>query len=187
MRDLFHDMEGRTARATAIGRHLAVTTRGPVLWLTLCGALLVAAILAGTIMMVGEFRERALSNSERELENTVLLLTRHFDQQFEDSETIAADVIAQTAISSIASPEAFRERMSSPRRTRDLELQGRRAVLSRRYLHLRFERRHDQLVETVAGSGRQHFGPSLFQDFQVRPAITIGSERGGSRALSPAI
>ena len=50
-------------------------------------------------MMVGEFRERALANSERELENTVLLLTRHFDQQFEDTEVIAADVIAQMQVS----------------------------------------------------------------------------------------
>ncbi len=40
--------------------------------------------MVGTMMMVGEFRERALSNHERELENTVLLLTRHYDQQFED-------------------------------------------------------------------------------------------------------
>ena len=75
--------------------------RGPVLWLTLCGGLLVAAIFAGTIMMVDEFRERALVNSERELENTVLLLARHFDQQFEDSEIIASDVIAQMQISEI--------------------------------------------------------------------------------------
>lgn len=63
---------------------VAAALRGPVLWLTVCGALLVAAIFAGTIMMIGEFRERALVNSERELENTVLLLARHFDQQFED-------------------------------------------------------------------------------------------------------
>ena len=84
-----------------------------MLWLTLCGGLLVAAIFVGTIMMVGEFRERALVNSERELENTVLLLTRHFDQQFEDSDTIAADVIARLRISGIASPEIFRERMAS--------------------------------------------------------------------------
>ena len=97
-------------------------------------------------MMVGEFRERALANSERELENTVLLLTRHFDQQFEDSDTIAADVISRTAISSIASPETFRERMSSLDGPRDPAVQSRRAVLSRRHLHLRFERRDDQLV-----------------------------------------
>ena len=88
--------------------------RGPVLWLTLCGGLLVAAIFAGTIMMIDEFRERALSNSERELENTVMLLARHFEQQFDDSETVAADVITQMQISDTTSPEIFRERMSTP-------------------------------------------------------------------------
>ncbi|MDE5442271.1 EAL domain-containing protein [Bradyrhizobium sp. CSA207] len=90
-----------------------LSRRGPVLWLTLSGALLVAGIFIATILTVGEFRERALVNSERELENTVLLLTRHFDQQFEDSEIVAADLIAQMNLSDIASPEMFNERMSS--------------------------------------------------------------------------
>src|SRR4030088_1535846 len=113
MRNPFSDIRGLMSQATAIGRGRTATDRGPVLWLALCGGLLVAAIFIGTIMMVGEFRERALANSERELQNTVLLLTRHFDQQFEDSETIATDVISQLRISGIASPEMFRERMSS--------------------------------------------------------------------------
>ena len=78
MRSLFQHLQGMKARTTATGRHLAATIRGPVLWLTLCAGLLVAAIFVGTIMMAGEFRERALVNSERELENTVLLLARHF-------------------------------------------------------------------------------------------------------------
>src|SRR5437867_12622618 len=108
MRDPLYNILGTRSRATIIGRSLAATIRGPVLWLTVCGGLLVAAIFAGTIMMVGEFRERALVNSERELENTVLLLTRHFDQQFEDSDTIAADVIARLRLSGIATPESFR-------------------------------------------------------------------------------
>src|SRR5713101_3687095 len=95
MRDPLYNILGSRSRATVIGRSLAATIRGPVLWLTLCGALLVTAIFAGTIMMVGEFRERALGNSERELENTVLLLTRHFDQQFEDSVFIANNLISQ--------------------------------------------------------------------------------------------
>ncbi|MGH6752634.1 MAG: PAS-domain containing protein, partial [Bradyrhizobium sp.] len=111
MRVLFHNLKD-TQAAAAFGR-LGATVRGPVLWLTVCGMLLVAAIFAGTMMMVGEFRERALANGERELENTVLLLTRHFDQQFEDSDTIAADVIARLRIPGIASPHAFRELMSS--------------------------------------------------------------------------
>jgi diguanylate cyclase (GGDEF)-like protein/PAS domain S-box-containing protein len=114
MRNPFNDIRGLMSRAAAIRRDRTATIRGPVLWLALCGGLLVAAIFIGTIMMVGEFRERALDNSERELQNTVLLLTRHFEQQFEDSETIATDVISQLRISGIASPEVFRERMSSP-------------------------------------------------------------------------
>ena len=87
--------------------------RGPVLWLTLCGTLLVIAIFVGTIMMVNEFRKRAIRNSERELQNTVTLLTRHFDQQFEDSETIAAELIAQMRVSGASTPEAFRQQMST--------------------------------------------------------------------------
>jgi hypothetical protein len=114
MRDPLDDIQGIGSRAAAVGRSLATTIRGPVSWLTLCGGLLVTAIFVGTIMMIGEFRERALGNDERELENTVLLLARHFDQQFEDSEAIASDVIAQLRISGIASPDMFRERMSGP-------------------------------------------------------------------------
>ena len=84
-----------------------------MLWLTFCGGLLVAAIFVGTIMMAGQFRERALVNSERELENTVLLLTRHFDQQFEDSDTLADDVISRLQVSGIASDKEFRKHVAS--------------------------------------------------------------------------
>ena len=114
MRVLFRDLQAIMFRTAATGRRLGTTIRGPALWLTVCGGLLVAAIFVATIMMIGEFRERALANSERELENTVLLLTRHFDQQFEDSDTLAADVISQLRISGIAAPESFRERIAGP-------------------------------------------------------------------------
>jgi hypothetical protein len=103
-------------RVRAIGpRDIARSIRrGPILSLVLCGGLLVATIIVGTAVMVGEFRERALSNSERELENTVLLLARHFDQQFEDSDTIAADVISRLRVSGIATSESFGERIAGP-------------------------------------------------------------------------
>jgi diguanylate cyclase (GGDEF)-like protein/PAS domain S-box-containing protein len=115
MHELISSIWGRTFSSLATGfRFAEPIRRGPVLWLTLCGGLLVAAIFAGTIMMIDEFRERALSNSERELENTVMLLARHFEQQFDDSETVAADVITQMQISDTTSPEIFRERMSTP-------------------------------------------------------------------------
>ena len=91
------------------GRQASVARwRDPILLLILCGCFLVAAIFAGTSMMVGEFRERAIANSERELENTVRLLTRHFDQQFDDTEVIAADVIREMQVSRIETADAFR-------------------------------------------------------------------------------
>ena len=105
---------GDFARAIGSHRMLASLRRGPILSLILCGGFLVAAIIIGTVMMVGEFRERALSNKERELENTILLLTRHFDQQFEDTEIIANDLISKLQISEFDSPETFRTGMSGP-------------------------------------------------------------------------
>jgi PAS domain-containing protein len=132
MRKLISSMWGRSKmpRTTAIGSHHIATSirRDPVLWLVLCGSFLVAAIVLGTVVMVGEFRERALRNSERELENTVLLLTRHFDQQFEDSDVIANNLISQMQISGMASPEIFRSQMSSPEA--HLMLQAKVSVLS---------------------------------------------------------
>jgi hypothetical protein len=92
--------------STALSPHQAASSlkRGPVLWLILTGILVVAAITIGIAIIVGQFRERAISNSERELENTVLLLTRHFDQQFDDSDIIETDLIANMQFEASASP-----------------------------------------------------------------------------------
>jgi len=132
MRSLLSSLWGGfgTPRTTAVGSHPFATSirPDPVLWLILCGGLLVTAIILGTAVMVGEFRERALSNSERELENTVRLLTRHFDQQFEDSVFIANNLISQMQISGIASPELFRSQMSTP--DAHLTLQSKASILS---------------------------------------------------------
>jgi diguanylate cyclase (GGDEF)-like protein/PAS domain S-box-containing protein len=112
MRELFARIT-RWFAATVGSRAIAAPTRrGPVMGLILCGTLLAVAILAGTAVMIGQFRERALANGERELRNTILLLTRHFDQQFEDSDTIARNIVAQLGISDVSSPEALRNRMS---------------------------------------------------------------------------
>jgi diguanylate cyclase (GGDEF)-like protein/PAS domain S-box-containing protein len=85
---------------------------GPIRWLILGGVLLIAAIAIGATVMAGDFRERALRNSERELENTVLLLARHFDQQLEDFQVVQKDVISFMRINGISTPENFERRMS---------------------------------------------------------------------------
>ncbi|MBC9880016.1 EAL domain-containing protein [Bradyrhizobium sp. INPA01-394B] len=119
MRQIFSGMAAAMVLA-AKGGWDAAMRRGPVLWLTLSGALLVAGIFAVTAMAVGEFRERTLINRERELENTVQLIARHFDQQFEDSDVVAADLIGQMHLPEITSPQMFRERMSGPEANRML-------------------------------------------------------------------
>src|SRR5664279_4081386 len=100
--------------ATGPPRTAAPFWRGPVLWLILSGVILVAAIMIGTVVITGQFRERALSNSERELENTVLLLTRHFDQQLGDLEVPLNDLVAQIHLAGMATPDDFRRQMSTP-------------------------------------------------------------------------
>src|SRR4029079_9867423 len=86
---------------------------GPIRWLILGGVLLIAAIAIGATVMASNFRERALRNSERELENTVLLLARHFDQQLGDCEVVQKDLITFIRSSGIATMENYRRRMST--------------------------------------------------------------------------
>jgi diguanylate cyclase (GGDEF)-like protein len=92
------------ARASARGG----TTR----WLLIAGLFLIAAVTAGTTIMAGQFRERALNSNRREFENTVMLLARHFDQQFRDFGAIQQDIIAFIQSAGIDDAESFRRRMS---------------------------------------------------------------------------
>jgi diguanylate cyclase (GGDEF)-like protein/PAS domain S-box-containing protein len=87
--------------------------RDPIRWLVGCGVLLIAAIAIGTAVMVSNFRERALENSERELENAVLLLARHFDQQLDDFEVVQNGLITQARSAEFTSPEVYRREMST--------------------------------------------------------------------------
>jgi diguanylate cyclase (GGDEF)-like protein len=106
-------MRGRLGGTDAGGlMALASVRRSPIHWLMLCGVLLIAAIIVGTAVMVGNFRERALSSSERELENTVLLLARHFDQQLGDAEVIQNSLVEYIYTAGIGTPEDYRRRMS---------------------------------------------------------------------------
>jgi signal transduction histidine kinase/ActR/RegA family two-component response regulator len=91
------------------GGERRVTIRGIVL----CGMVLIVGIAVATTLMIGSFRERALLGSTHELENTVLLLSRHFDQQLEDYVDAQARLAARLAVSEIAIPDEFKDRMST--------------------------------------------------------------------------
>jgi diguanylate cyclase (GGDEF)-like protein/PAS domain S-box-containing protein len=85
----------------------------PIRWLVLGGALLIAAIAIGTVIMAANYRERALNSAKRELENTVLLLARHFDQQLTDFIAVQKDTAAQIRSAGITSPADFKIRMAT--------------------------------------------------------------------------
>jgi diguanylate cyclase (GGDEF)-like protein len=87
--------------------------RNPTRWLVICGILLIAAIAIGTVIMVINFRDHALESSKRELENTVLLLARHFDQQLDDAEVPLTELVEQIRQASIASSDDFKRQMST--------------------------------------------------------------------------
>jgi diguanylate cyclase (GGDEF)-like protein len=87
--------------------------RDPIRWLVASGVLLIAAIAIGTAVTISNFRDRALSSSERELQNTVLLLARHFDQQLDDLQVPLDDLIVQVHAAAIASAADFHREMST--------------------------------------------------------------------------
>ncbi len=88
--------------------------RNPILWLVVCGILLIAAIAGGTATMVRNFRDHAIESSKRELENAVVLLARHFDQQLDDAEVPLVDLIDRIHQAGIVSADEFKRRMSTP-------------------------------------------------------------------------
>ena len=101
-----------TADGTATLKTLRFVKGNPIRWLILGGALLIVAVTIGTAVMVGNFRERALDNGKRELQNTVLLLARHFDQQLADFRAIQEDLVAYVQSAGIETSEQYKRRMS---------------------------------------------------------------------------
>jgi PAS domain-containing protein len=86
--------------------------KSSIRWHILGGLLLIAAIAIGTAIMVGNFRDRALANNARELENTTLLLARHFDQQLEEFGVVQNQLVTYMRSAGISSNEAYRRQMS---------------------------------------------------------------------------
>ncbi len=86
---------------------------GAIQWLILCGAALVIAIALGTGYLALQFRERALEVSERELTNSALLLSRHFDQQLADLQHVHDDVVAHVQAGSVNTADGFERQMST--------------------------------------------------------------------------
>jgi diguanylate cyclase (GGDEF)-like protein len=86
--------------------------RTPLNWLILGGVLLIASIAVGTALTIVSFRQRAIENSERELENTVSLLARHFDRELNNFETVQKELVRRIQSTGVDTPDAFRRQMA---------------------------------------------------------------------------
>ena len=105
-------MRETSAGATS-GRRSTFDRRNPLNWLIIGGVTLIVFVVVGTAIIVLDFRERALSNSERELQNTVLLLARHFDRELHDFEDVQRDVVRRIERSDFSSSENLRRQISN--------------------------------------------------------------------------
>ncbi len=92
---------------------LAVWRNRPVRYLILCGALLIAAIVVGTAIMVDNLRDRALFDSERELKNTALILAEQIDRTFQAVDLVQISVIERIQSLGITSSDDYARRISS--------------------------------------------------------------------------
>jgi diguanylate cyclase (GGDEF)-like protein len=103
--------------AGSVRRSIAdVLTRlrlGAIQWLILSAAGLVIAIMLGTGYFALQFRERTLEVAERELNNSALLLSRHFDQQLSDLQHVHDDVVSYMRADVVESADEFEKKMST--------------------------------------------------------------------------
>jgi hypothetical protein len=147
---------------------------GPIHGLVLCGVVLIVAIVIGTATMVGNFRERALHSSGRELDNTVLMLARHFDQQLEDFEVVQKDIIADMQSAGIATDDAYRRAMSG----REVHLMLKAKISAMSYVG------GINLFDSdgrLAAASRQRRRSALLQNLQIGPSVAGCSDRTGAQ------
>jgi diguanylate cyclase (GGDEF)-like protein len=85
---------------------------GAIQWLVLCGAALVLAIALGTFYLAQQYRDRAIEVAQRDLTNTALLLSRHFDQQLTDLQHVHDEILTYVRAGGFDTAEAFEKHMS---------------------------------------------------------------------------
>lgn len=85
-------------KSISIANNVAVPDKArarPVMLSVVCAVALVAAIAAGTSILLLDLRDRALANAERELRNTALILAEQSDRAFQTLEFIQKSVVEQ--------------------------------------------------------------------------------------------
>ncbi|OKO74238.1 diguanylate cyclase [Bradyrhizobium sp. NAS80.1] len=100
---------GTSIRWSARMRALLRRWRGaPLTWLIVGGFVLMVAMAIGTALTVDRFRQNAIESGRDSLENSVRMLARHFDREFEDFSVLQKSIIAELESHGIDSANVFR-------------------------------------------------------------------------------
>src|SRR5215216_4149888 len=116
----FDDAAGQSAeaqprRSTPIAGNPSIANRArvrPARLLVICGVLLTAAVTAGTGLILSSLRERAVVDSERELQNIALVLAEQADRAFQAVDLVQTSLIERMQALGIASSEDYERQMS---------------------------------------------------------------------------
>src|SRR5262245_51722771 len=84
----------------------------PASMLVVCGALLAAAVAAGAAIVLSNLRERALSDSERQLQNFAAILAEQTDHAFQAIDLVQISLIEQMQALGVTSGDDYRRKMS---------------------------------------------------------------------------
>jgi uncharacterized membrane protein (DUF106 family) len=93
--------------------NLTSTRLKPVILLAVCGFALVVSIIVLTTALISHLHNRALSDGERELKNTALILAEYTDRALESIELAQKSFLDRMQSAGITSSEQLRQEMSS--------------------------------------------------------------------------
>ena len=84
---------------------LARGRSGPTAGLIVFGLVLMGMIAIGTAMTIERFRENAIEGSAQTLDSAVVLLARHFDQQFKDFASLQNEIVSEFEADYVDAPD----------------------------------------------------------------------------------
>jgi diguanylate cyclase (GGDEF)-like protein len=102
----------RAALAALFGTSRSANSR-PILLLVLGCILVAAAVTVTAVLVLSNLRDRAIADSERELQNTALILAAQTDRAFQAVDLVASSVIERMQSLGIVSSEDFDRALST--------------------------------------------------------------------------
>jgi diguanylate cyclase (GGDEF)-like protein len=102
------DQQGNPLDRAILKANRELLKAGPVFWVTFYGIALILTIALGTTLIISSVRDREITRSENELNNTVRILAAQFDRHIETFESIPKSV-ANYLTARVRTSQEFKE------------------------------------------------------------------------------